>query len=254
MDNILFYKQFGFVTYSFKTDKHTDNSAGTVCHFIGKVVHGSATFKSLDGQVMLVDEGDVFYIPLGLKYHSYWQTDKQGRLEWQSYRFSVFPQKENKRYLLQKLFTDTSAREYLSRIDRDQEVDVGSVGALYSFLGRVLPDMKEAYKDPREMVFERVKEYIAKNPSFYVSDLAKYCSMSESGIYAFFREYAKTTPVHLKNSIWAEKGIELLRSTDLPIEEICNRCGFQSVAYFRKVLADRTGKIPSQIRKEQNIL
>lgn len=254
MDNILFYKQFGFFTYSFKTEKHTDNSKGVDCHFIGKVVHGSATFKSLDGQVVMLNEGDVVYIPSGLRYHSYWQPDSEERLEWKSYRFSVFPQKENKRYLLQKLFPDAHARKYLERIDSDQEVDVGSVGALYSFLDCVMPDMKEAYKDPQERVLELAKEYIAKNPSFYVSDLAKYCSMSESGIYVFFREYAKTTPVHLKNSIWAEKGIELLRSTDLPIEEISNRCGFQSVAYFRKIISEKTGKPPSQIRKEQNIL
>ena len=254
MDNIFFSKQFGFVTYSFKNNKHTDNSAGIVFHFIGKVIHGSAVFKTLDGKELSLKEGDVLYIPLGLRYHSYWSVDEEGRLEWQSYRFSVFPQSVSKKYILQKLSPSHDALALLDRIDRDQTVSVGSVGALYDFLDKVMPDMKEDESDPRAALFARAKDYMERSPELKVPDLAKYCSMSESGLYAFFRDYADTTPIRLKNDIWAEKGTELLLLTDLSVEEIASRCGFSSVAYFRKILFERTGKTPRQIRKEQKVL
>ena len=76
--------------------------------------------------------------------------------------------------------------------------------------------------------------------------------MSESSLYAFFRSYANTTPVQVKNAMLVERAVTLLGSTDLPIEVISDRVGFQSVAYFRRLLRAHTGKTPGAIRRERD--
>ena len=91
---------------------------------------------------------------------------------------------------------------------------------------------------------------MALHPDFKVGDLARHCSMSESGLYAFFREYAGTTPIDMKHRMKVEQAIGLLATTDLSIEEISDRLKFSSAAYFRKIVKEQTGKTPSALRRE----
>ena len=58
------------------------------------------------------------------------------------------------------------------------------------------------------------------------------------------------TPHALRQKILVEKAVELLTTTDIPIEEVSDRLGFSSSSYFRKILFAQTGKTPSAIRKE----
>ena len=76
--------------------------------------------------------------------------------------------------------------------------------------------------------------------------------MSESGLYAFFRNYAGSTPINLKNKIKTENAVALLESTDLSVEEISQRTGFCSAEYFRKITKQKTGKTPTEIRRERD--
>jgi len=53
--------------------------------------------------------------------------------------------------------------------------------------------------------------------------------------------------------VLCKKSIDLLQTTDLPIEEISGMMGFSSSSYFRKVLKEHTGKTPHEIRKDAEI-
>jgi len=124
-----------------------------------------------------------------------------------------------------------------------------SVGWLFSFFGAQIPRLSVAEEDPRLALYNKAREYIAKNSELKVPELARYLGMSESGVYAFFRSFGKT-PIGLKNEMLVERATALLSSTDLSVEEICGRVGFGSVAYFRKVMHRFCGKTPLEIRKE----
>ena len=114
--------------------------------------------------------------------------------------------------------------------------------------------MVELDADPRERLYQRAYAYISDHPELRVPDLARHLGMSESGLYAFFRSYAHATPIEIKNRIQVEKAISLLRSTDISVEEISERCGFSSVAYFRRIVLHHTDKTPTRIRKEARLL
>jgi AraC-like DNA-binding protein len=126
-----------------------------------------------------------------------------------------------------------------------------SVGALYSFLGRVIPSMERVGLGENELLFQKATEFIDSHTDFKVCELAKACGMSESALYSFFKSYVGQTPTEIKNKLRIKKAVTLLGSTDLSIEEISDSLEFCTVAYFRKVFISITGKTPTQIRKEQ---
>lgn len=251
MDNIRFYNSFLFRRLSFSRPKHTDNSIGISCHFVGRMLRGSALIVCESGEEMALCAGDLFYLPLGLKYNSYWTPEEGSSVEWESYGFDFYPCKSGRRYVMQKLHPSERALEFLDHIDIDSGVSTSSIGLLYAFLGETFPTMKRSDFDPKRELFSKARHYIYQNTDFKVSDLARHCGMSESGLYAFFRSYANTTPIEEKNHIIVQKAITLLVSTDLTIESIATKLGVDSVAYLRKLIKAQTGRTPSEIRSSR---
>lgn len=250
MDNTLFYNSFHFRMLSAKKYRHTDNSRGIDCHFLARMRHGSARFVTEAGEVMEVGVGDIFYLPLGLRYHSYWTPDAHGA-QWDSLAFLYFPDKSGKRYAMQKLTSTETAHAHLDAIAADPHVTPSSVAHLYAVLGEAMGELRMIDPDPRQELYSRARSYMHAHPDVRVPELARHCGMSESGLYAFFKSYAGTTPITEKNHILIKRAVTLLGSTDLPIEEISERVGFQSVAYFRKLFKEECGKTPTEIRREQ---
>ena len=93
MDNMRFYNSFHFAVHSLKKGKHTDNSHGIDRHFIGRMLRGHGKIVSDSGDVLFLAPNDLFYLPLGLRYHSYWipENGSDGTVEWESYGFDFFP-------------------------------------------------------------------------------------------------------------------------------------------------------------------
>ena len=251
MNDIQFSKTFSFRLLSGRAERHTDNSMGIPNHFVARMRKGRAHIQALSGEDFWLSEGDVFYLPKGLRYHSYWFPEEEhGTVEWESYGFELFPTPTEDGYAAQVLSADTVARSYLDTLLQDLTVSPGTVGTLYLFLERVLPHMSRRNPDPGAALMEQARAYITAHPDFKVSELARHCQISQSGLFAWMRQYGHTTPIELKKSIQTEKAIRLLDSTDLSVEEISASLGFCSSAYFRKVVKEQTGKTPRQIRKE----
>lgn len=249
MDNTLFYNSFRFHLLSSKKARHTDNSKGIDCHFLARMRRGQARFVAASGEVMEVTAGEVFYLPLGLCYHSYWTPDG-GTVDWESYAFLYFPDKSNKRYAMQVIPASAEMGTHLEALSENLHVTPATVAHLYAILGEALPTMREVEQDPKKELYDKARAYIHAHPDLRVPDLARHCGMSESGLYAFFRTYANTTPIAEKNRLLVKRAITLLASTDLSIEVISERIGFQSVAYFRKAVKRETGKTPTELRQE----
>ena len=254
MDPIRFYHSFFFTTLIFQNVHHTDRSSGVLSHHIGRMIRGTARIVTDRGEELRLQAGDVFYMPLGMRYHSYWFPDEaDGTVAFESYRFDLFPDRSEKQYALQILHPDKEATTLLERLSADKTVCCSSVGLLYAFLGRMFPTMRRVDLDRNRALFSKARHYMELHPHFRVSDLARHCAMSESALYAFFRAYANTTPIEQKNKILAEKAITLLGTTDFSIESIAALLGIQSVAHLRKIVKANTGKTPSAIRREQRL-
>lgn len=256
MEQILFCKTFWFQTIRLETLHHTDNSKGIPCHFIARMHSGSGIIRALSGEELHLRAGDFFYLPMGLQYHSYWTIDETGdrTVSWESYGFIHWPVRNETRYAMQKIVPSAEAVAWLDRLAQDQTVSPASVGYLYLFLSAVLPRFRVCDPDPKRALLQKAFAYIRQNKSFSVSELARVCCISESGLYALFREYACTTPIEFKHRLTAEQAVTLLTTTDLKVETIASSLGLCSAAYLRRILKAQTGRTPSQIRKEARLI
>ena len=106
--------------------------------------------------------------------------------------------------------------------------------------------------ESKAALLAKAKEYMASCKNFRVAELARHLGMSETSVYGFFRNLG-TTPINVKNEILLEEAKRLLCQTDLSVEQICGRVGFSSVAYFRKIVKESTGKNPLQLRRENSV-
>ena len=82
MDNINFCNSFKFQTITHRTPRHTDNSGGIDLYFFAEMKSGEGRIVPLSGGEITVGAGDIFYLPRGLKYHSYWSPDESGKVEY----------------------------------------------------------------------------------------------------------------------------------------------------------------------------
>ena len=256
MEQILFCETFTFRTIRMESFHHTDNSKGIPCHFVARMRSGTGIIRAISGEELHLRAGDIFYLPMGLQYHSYWKIDETGdrSVSWESYGFTYLPISKETRYTMQKISPSAKAILWLDQLARDQTVSPASVGFLYLFLSEVLPHLRVAEFNQKTALLQTAFDYIKRNQSFTVSELARACGVSESGLYALLRDYANTTPIEFKHRLTVEQAITLLSTTDLTVEAIASTLGLCSSAYLRKILKKQTGRTPSQIRKDAKFI
>ena len=247
MNDVIFSKSFAFLSHRFTGYHYTDMTRGTTCYHIGYLKSGRAEFVS-DSMTHEFSVGDVFFIPCGCKYRSYWYGDDEIRFD--SYAFTYMPIRTPDSFRLQRLHVTEKAREYIDALSADKSISPKSVGFLYLFLGEVLGDMEKSAAGKSGELIAKARQYMLSHNYYSVKDIARHCKISESALYAAFRETAGHTPIDEKHGIQAEKAVRLLITTDMSVEEISDKLAFSSPSYMRKILKAKTGKTPREIRKE----
>ncbi len=246
MDNILFSNSFNFNTIKFKDYHYTDNRKGVSFHYLAYLKKGRVKLVS-NNCTLELSEGSCFYIPMGLSYRSFWYGRPD--IVFDSYGFTYFPNSENEKFPLQQIALTDELKVLFNTTDTEQNHSCENIGNFYLSLSKAIELMTPIYANPNEKTVAEAIKYMSENQDFKIIDVAKHCSVSESGLYHIFKTVKGKTPIDIKHSLMVEKAITKLNSTDLPIEIIANDCGFCSAIYFRKVFKKITGKTPSEMRK-----
>jgi len=251
INQAFFCNSFRFRTISLRQQRHTDNSAGLPSHFVARMRRGTGLIRTLAGEELHLTAGDAFFLPMGLCYHSYWTPDESGVVEWDSFGFCFVPSPDELRYDMQRFSLSPETSRLFDSLAAQKETSSLSVGLLYLLLHEISPLLSSGGGAPQAALLARAVHYMTDHPDFKVGEVARHCGMSESGFYAFFRKRAGCTPVEMKHQIKLQRAMEWLSTTDLSVEEISERLGFCSAAYFRKVMKRACGKSPMELRREQ---
>lgn len=246
MKDIFSSENLYFHTYVRTHAHHTHQGLGAPRHFLAHIEKGSCRIVS-DLQTIEVMEGEVFYIPKGLVYHSYWYSPEQVRF--QSFGFQHFPESVHRQYLLQKIPCEGELLTRIRALPTGQEPDSRLLGSFYSILGELLPRMQYREHSRGKQIREQARRYISTHTDCKVQDIAKHCLVSEAALYDIFRQEAGMTPNQLRQQVLCEKAVELLSTTDRSVQEISDSLHFSSTSYFRKILHMYTGQTPRQIRQ-----
>lgn len=247
MDNLSFFKTFSFHRISFHHNHYTDMRAGARMNFLAILRVGQARILS-EGKRLALSPGDLFFIPKGLCYQSYWEADDL--VSWDSFGFEYFPDGDGRCLALQKIPYGDSLLATLHDLTSDMRPTCRSIGMLYQLLGTLLPVLEAEKPAGGDHVLRTMTECLERDPRCQIGELADACHLSVTGLYASLKRKSGITPNALRHRILVRKATELLSTTDLPIEEISGQLGFSSSSYFRKVLFSETGQSPSEIRKK----
>ena len=243
MNETKFSQDFWFRQISGQHDRYTDVRHGAAMHFLVYMREGSARFVTRE-QTVHLQQGQFLYIPKGEPYQSYWQGEK---ILFDSLGFQWFPEGEGGSYPLQALPADPQMCELADHLASDRRVRSKTLGSFFQLLSLALPKM--THSSIEGDIFQKVQQYIYKNPQAPMAAVAAYCNMSQSGLYNIFARCNWGTPNDLRQKMRVEKAVELLQTTDMSIEAISDRLEFSSASYFRKILKKHIGKTPTAIRK-----
>ena len=124
MNKTLFSSSFYFTEYHFTKYRSTNNTHGISTHYVGYMRKGHARLVSEEGETE-VREGDLFYIPYGCRYRSYWYGEPD--ICFDSYSFTHFPEEGEEGFCLQTVPMTAKAREALEALAGDKRVSCRSV-------------------------------------------------------------------------------------------------------------------------------
>ncbi|MBP3361045.1 MAG: helix-turn-helix domain-containing protein [Clostridia bacterium] len=250
MYDTIFSKSFNFNIFNFKKYKYTDNRHGVSAHFFAYMISGHCRISTGDKTVS-IKEGDIFYIPNGCKYQSYWYGEPE--IKFISLGFRFLPNFEKKNYSVQVLPYNEEAVKLFYGLFENKVLESRDVGVFYTLVGMLLPAMTgQMFCRTKELV-ELTKRYLTEHPFAEVSELAKNCAVSESALYSAFQKSSDVTLNALRNQIIIEKAKMLLITTNMSVEEISRQLRFSSCSYFRKVFKKYLNATPSEIRKRNRI-
>ena len=243
-------ENYNFRLVNFREKHYNDARTGNNCHYIGYMRNGQGVLRGENDEIH-VSPGDLFYIPLGFRYESFWKGTPD--ILFDSYGFDYLPCPIGASYSLQIVPINEEIQTCLNALAEHRAVDCHSIARLYLLLEAMLHVMRPIHSNAKARIVEQAVNIMQTKSIASVPALAKECHISESGLYAAFREINQCTPIEMWHRILAERAKTLLVSTDFSIEEIAARLGLCSTSYFRKILREVTGKTPREIRNSAKI-
>ena len=238
-------KEYYFLKVQFSKKHYTDNRKGSPFHYLARLVEGHGRLRSC-GEMIELNEGDVFYIPKDIPYESFWDGDK---IVWYSYGFSDFPEASQTSFKIQKIHCEERLKEEVSSIPTPPAIDSRTLASFFTVLSRLIPLMETDTHSGVEQIFRKSKALMENHPDQSISQIASACSVSDSTLYLIYKKICGKTPNTLRQEILVQKAIILLSSTDKSVQEISDQLGFSSTSYFRKILKKHTSCTPSQIKQ-----
>jgi len=248
VNDIIFAREFKFYEIRFSRYRYNDARGGAPYHYIAYMRDGTGKLAGAD-RTIEVAAGDFFYIPDGYPYQSYWKG--QDAIVFDSYGFRHFPRPDGQIYPMQKIRSDGQSMALLERLAADKRISCTSIGLFYQRLGCLMERMLVGPESRKYMIVDAAEDYMYEHIGYTAADVARHCGVSESTLYAAFREARAYTPTQARHRLLSEKAVRLLTTTDMSVEAISEQLGFSSSIYFRKILAEQTGKTPRMIRKER---
>jgi len=102
-------------------------------------------------------------------------------------------------------------------------------------------------------VIENAKAFLSQNENIRISEIAKKCHISESGLRKQFKDAVGVSLSEYRLNIKVNKAKYLLESTALSVKEISDQLGFYDEAYFCKIFKNHVGITPKKYSQNKKL-
>lgn len=134
--------------------------------------------------------------------------------------------------------------EELSRCS--EEASDYAVSLLFSFLS-----LFKGGQQRKCLYTKAIRELENTQSDVSVASIAKLYNISPSHFIRSFKSIYGTTPNEYKQNYRLSQAMNLLRMTNLPIQDIAYQCGFCDPFYFSRIFKKRIGVSPYEYRKQE---
>ena len=250
MNSVLLQSKFNFNHFRFSKFKYTDSRSGAAYNYLAYMIKGNAKIITRKENI-IINEGDIFFIPKNLSYQSYWYGNDE--IEFISLGFIEIDSKEYAEIKLQSVpATEEIADSMINVPTNGKEISCDILYKFYYAFSLSLKTLEKSHIKTKITLVEKIKDSIKDNPFCSLSEVSLQCNISEPYMYALFRKNQSYSPNDYRQKVLCEMAIDMLITTDKSVEEICSDLKFSSSSYFRKILKKHIGLTPREIRR-QNI-
>lgn len=245
MNNFAFEKTFS--AYKFANDKSEPISARKLFNHQFRYIKSGRFVVKCATKTLTANAGDIIFIPSEREWegHGYAEPYLSGFV----IQLCLWPNVDILDYSPQVFKATDEIKELFETVaGYGTNITTRYLWQLY-FLLEKMEVILQKNSDKRIFKIKKAVEYMQDNDIYTIKELAKICQMSESRLYIAFKDCIGITPIQMKHRIQATKAEKLLSSTNLSIDEIAQKVGFNSTAHFRKIFHSRYGCSPKEIRK-----
>lgn len=132
-----------------------------------------------------------------------------------------------------------------------------ALGSLYLIWSEIAehidPNLSAANDSAQLSELKAMLSYIHEHyaEKLTLAEIAEAGYVSKRTCGGLFLKYLYKTPMEYLNDYRLQKSIELMKSTDMTILEICLACGFSGASYYAEVFRKSFGKSPTEYRKDR---
>lgn len=232
-------------------------------HVLIYCVEGAGWYELYDKRTIL-KAGEFVILPAGVP-HTYGASDNPWTIYWVHFsgeHSSIYakgaqtPQsidvKVNSRIGNRNLLFD----EMLVTLEKGEQLEdlryVSSLLHYYLATMRYLYQYRHAQPDKSIAPIDAVIHYMKENIETHITleDIARYMGYSVSHFSAFFRQHTGHSPIQYLNIIRIERACELMRETDLKLNQISNLVGIEDNYYFSRLFSKQMGMSPTAYRAQ----
>ncbi|MBQ8236245.1 MAG: helix-turn-helix transcriptional regulator [Clostridia bacterium] len=234
-----------------KNTRHGCYTAGTKTGFsamrMAFVLRGQCLVQKNDGSTLLVEPGDLWFLPKESSYVSNWRSDDEVTfytVEFDVDHMSLYYS------TMQVLHMPALSKNFeVLHTAWEQEDTFGCLSALYGILHHIFSSLQKNENEDIDRILPALN-YLRDNAytRVRVEEAAALCYLSPSRFFEVFRKAIGETPIQYKNKIRLTRAEILLREGK-SVQEVCDILHFSSPSFLRRMMKKHLGITPREAKK-----
>lgn len=219
------------------------------------VLNGQIDFVTPQTDTLCAKAGDIIFLPKNSYYEARFRIEL-GEIDNYLINFELDKDFDNvKPTLISENSSLTCTELFKQFIDENynsNNINFRSRGIFYLLLDSILSENK-IQKSATNKIFEKAKSLLKKTEDICISQIARECSVSESGLRKIFSDEIGMSPIQYRLKEKLNKAKYLLESTDMSVGEISDKLNFYDSAYFCKMFRKQIGLSAKQYRQNKKL-